>query len=370
MVPELIALDMPGGQLFVDQLRRAWDQGNAVLPVDSRLPDAAKADLMATMGASAVVDARGERQALGGGRPTEVGDALVIATSGSTGAAKGVVHTHGSIEASATITSNRLQVTGDDHWLACLPVSHIGGLSVVTRAIHKQMKLTVHPRFDAGAAMASGANLISLVPTALQRIDASKFKTILLGGAAAPLNRPDNTIMTYGSTETGSGIVYEDKALDGVELMIDADGQLLVKSPTLLRCYRDGTDPRDSNGWYPTGDAASFDANAVLVVHGRMAELINTGGEKVWPTVVETVIKTHPAVAEALVFGQPDEEWGERVVVCIEVAPLAAPPSLEAVRAQVRETLPAYAAPKELRIVKHLARTPNGKVDRSESARI
>ena len=83
------------------------------------------------------------------GEPVEPGDALVVATSGSTGEPKGVVLTHDAVAASAEATSRRLGVTDDDHWLACLPLSHVGGLSVVTRALHVGTRLTVLPGFDA-----------------------------------------------------------------------------------------------------------------------------------------------------------------------------------------------------------------------------
>jgi o-succinylbenzoate---CoA ligase len=357
---------MPGGERFVDEVKRIWDSGDAVLPVDSRLPAKAAAQLLETMGAAAIVDGNGERTQLPFARSTETGDALVMATSGSTGAPKGVVHTHASIQASARITSARLGVSAVDHWLACLPLSHIGGFSVISRALFTDAKLTVHPRFDADAVMQeakNGVNCVSLVPTALKRVDAAAFKLVLLGGTAAPKDRPSNCVITYGSTETGSGIVYDRLPLDEVEISVDDNGQLLVKSPTLLRCYRDGTDPRTSDGWYATGDAGTIDTNGRVSVFGRIAEVINTGGEKVWPAVVENALKTHPEVVEALVFGEADEDWGQRVVAHVELANNRTVAGGE-LREHVKASLPAYAAPKIVRVVESLARTTNGKVDR------
>ncbi|MDO9173788.1 MAG: AMP-binding protein, partial [Actinomycetota bacterium] len=185
--------------------------------VDQRLPARAKAALLDEMAPSWVVDQTG-RNARADGRDTESGDALVVATSGSTGTPKGVVLTHEAVAASARATSERLQVDRNDTWLACLPLSHVGGLSVVTRALVTGTPLVVHDGFDAArvtAAAADGATLVSLVATALRRIDPTLFRVIVLGGSRPPADRPANTIATYGLTETGSGVVYDGRPVDG-----------------------------------------------------------------------------------------------------------------------------------------------------------
>ena len=95
----------------------------------------------------------------------------------------------------------------------------------------------------------------------------------------------------------------------------------------LLRAYRDGDDPKDDDGWLPTGDAGSFE-DGRLSVHGRVGDLIITGGENVWPVAVERVLRTHPGVAEVLVVGRADPEWGQRVVaIVVPTDPSAAPAS-------------------------------------------
>lgn len=348
LVQQLVALDLTGGPAFVDELRRIWDAGHAAFPVDQRLPSAARRELCAAMGV---------------GEPVEPGDALVVATSGSTGAPKGVILTHEAVAASAAATSSRIGASADDHWLACLPLSHIGGLSVVTRALHTGARLTVLPGFDAGAVNRSEATLVSLVATAVRRIDPSRFRLIVLGGSRPPVERPANCVTTYGMTETGSGVVYDGAPLDGVEVRIDDAGQIHLRGPMLLRAYRDGTDPFDADGWFPTGDIGRWLADGRLHVEGRQGDLIITGGENVWPERVEAALADHPAVAEVLVRGVDDPEWGQLVEAVI--VPLGEPPTLASLRDHVKRHHPAYMAPKRITIVDALPRTAIGKLLRT-----
>ena len=365
-MPDLIALDLPPGPAFVDALQRAWDDGDAILPIDQRLPVSAKADLVAAAGASQVIDGHG-RSNRADGWPTEAGDAVVVATSGTTGLPKFAVLDHDAVAASAQITSAAIAADpATDGWLCCLPVAHIGGLSVITRALHTGTPLTVLDRFDpdqAVRAARSGATLVSLVVAALDRIDPAAFRVILLGGSAIPTDRPANSVATYGMTETGSGVVYDGRALDGVELRID-DGEILVRSPTLLRCYRDGTDPKDPDGWYRTGDAGALDGAATLSVTGRIGDVIVTGGEKVWPVTVERAIDETGALdLPSAVVGRPDPEWGHVVTLVCETE--GDPPDLDAVRDHLRGILPGYALPRRVETVSALPRTAIGKVQRS-----
>lgn len=365
MTRRLVAVDIPAGPAFVDALRRVWDAGNACFVIDRRHPPVLAERVLDAMAPAAVLDADGEEYERSGSRPVEDGDALVVATGGSTGVPRGVVLTHDAVAASATITSRRLSVTSADHWLACLPLAHIGGLSVVTRALLTGTALTVLDGFDPDAVMASGATLVSLVPTALTRVDPSAFRAVVLGGSAPPAELPGNVVVTYGMTETGSGIVYDGVPLDGVDVRLTDDDEIVVASPTLLRAYRDGRHALD-DGWFATGDLGSWDGEGRLVVHGRRGDLIITGGENVWPDAVEAALRTHRLVADAGVAGTPDPEWG--AVVTAFVVPAGQAPTLDELRAHVKLTLPAYAAPRRLHIVDALARTALGKLRRDQLA--
>jgi O-succinylbenzoic acid--CoA ligase len=350
-VPSLVVLDATGTPDFVDAVRRAWDRGDAVFPLDPRLPPPARAEVLAA--------ARPEE-------PVADGDALIVATSGTSGVSKAVVLTYDAVRAAALAVSRSMEVDpGYDRWLACLPLAHVGGMAVVARALVTGTPVEVHPGFDPDAVNASPATLTSVVPAMLDRgIRTDRFRLLLVGGDADRRPRGANVVHTYGMTETVGGVVHRGRPLDGVDVRVDEQGQLHLRGPMLLRCYRDGTDPKDSDGWLPTGDLGRV-VHGRVEVHGRMSNVIVTGGEKVLPEQVERVLSTHPGVVEVAVAGRPDPEWGQRVVAWVVPRDPAAPPSLDDMRITVKEALPAYCAPKEVVVVATLPKTAAGKTRRA-----
>jgi O-succinylbenzoic acid--CoA ligase len=380
-VRRLVAVAMPGGPRFVEELERIWEAGDAVLPVDVRLAPPARQRLLEALRPATLITEEGALTKWKGAVPVEEGDALVMATSGTTGEPKGVVLTHAAVAASARATSSRLGVdAGTDRWWACLPLSHVGGMSVVTRSLLEEVKCEVVAGYSAegaAAALERGATLTSLVPTTLNRLGgelADRFRRIVLGGATPPGGLARNVVTTYGMTETGSGVVYDGLPLDGVEVKVDpeAANQVYLRGPMLLRAYRDGLDPKGPTGWLPTGDAGELASDGRLVVFGRLRELIITGGENVWPSAVEALLRNHSLVADAAVTGVPDPEWGERVVAYVtllntDTSPGTAPAALLAeLRDLVGSELAGFAAPREVVVVPTIPRTTLGKVRRSE----
>ena len=373
---DLVAIDLPLSERLVRAITEVLGGGDAVSILDPRWGRVTRATALAALRPTKVLDASGVTS-MEHGLPVEDGDALVVLSSGSVATPKAAILTHSAIAASAQMTSEALDIDPGRHrWLACLPPSHIGGLSVITRALLTGTPLEVidQPTEQRLAdAAKAGATHVSLVTRLLGRIDPSIFERILLGGAAPPNERPENCIATYGMTETGSGVVYDGQPLPGVALAIvepdeDGIGEILISSPTTLRGYRDRPapfviGPDGSDGWLATGDVGVIDDDGILAVRGRAADVIVTGGEKVYPEDVEDILRRLSTIAEVGVGRRPDPEWGERVVAYI--VPIGEGPSLDEVRSSVGEALGRYAAPREVVLVTSLPRTSIGKLRRS-----
>jgi len=377
-VTELIALEATGTRATVDRIERIWDDGDAVLPIDPRLPIVAAEALLDAMAPAAFIDRAGHRHPRSArpAVPLLDGDALVVATSGSTGVPKGVIHTHVSIAASALATNLGIGTQPDaDIWLCSLPLAHVAGLSVVFRARAAGVPLLLLDGFDAhtctAAAVHDGATLTTLVPTALARIDPAIFRRIVVGGTHPPNPLPPNCVVSYGLTETGSAITYDGFPLHGASVKV-VGGTIRLSGPMLLRAYRtntpEGHDPRGPDGFFDTADAGELKPDGQLLVHGRTGDMIITGGENVWPITVEQVVARFPGVAEVAVVGRPDDHWGQvvtAVIVPAVVGGLDAERDLPALRSFAKQHLPGYAVPQRIEVRSSLPATALGKVLRS-----
>ncbi|GAA0974438.1 o-succinylbenzoate--CoA ligase [Acrocarpospora macrocephala] len=356
------ALLLPPGPELLESVRKAvFAEGPAVLPLSPGLPAAALKTTLDALRPTHVITQDGVER-VAGGAPARAEVAVIIATSGSTGAPKGVELSAAALVASAAASLQRIGAAGE-RWLCCLPTSHISGLQVLVRAMLSETVPIVHERFSAGAVAASGAGHVSLVPTQLRRLvdsgaDLSGFRTILLGGAAAPpdlLAAHPGIVTTYGMSETSGGCVYDGTPLYNVDLEIGPDGRITIGGPVLFSGYRFG-EPF-GGGRYRTSDLGIWEAGRLTVL-GRADDVINTGGQKVVAGTVAAVLAEHPGVDEVAVLGRPDPEWGE-----IVVAVVAGPAELGELRAFAKERLPAYAAPRAVMRVRSLPLLPNGKPD-------
>lgn len=364
--------------------------GPAILPLDPRLPRARVRALLEAFAPDAVETpdgtqrwrADGPGRAVGPVGPGEVpaGVAVVIATSGSTGEPKGVQLSATALLSSARASLDRIGARTGDRWLCPLPVSHVSGLGVLVRSLVTGTTPVVVERLDPGETdvAALGCAHASLVPTQLRRLlDAgarlTALRTILLGGAAAPsglLTRARaagaRVITTYGMSETSGGCVYDGVPLTGVSVCISAEGRIEITGPVLFSGYRlrpDLTAQAMAGDRFVTSDLGSLDGSGRLAVHGRADEMIITGGEKVAPGEVAAALEACPGVREALVIGEPDPEWGERVTAVVVPEDPAAPPALPALRAAVTRRLPHFAAPRALVLVAEVPLLASGKPD-------
>lgn len=362
---ELVALDIPASNNLIDVIRRIWERGDGFAPIDQRLPKKAKASFIKALKPSLIIDSSGSQINVPNGKPLADGQCLAMATSGTTGDPKIVVYTMDQVVASAKATSTYVGVSSSDKWLCCLPVAHIGGLSVILRSLVMGNEVIVQPKFNAELLLDSvskGATLVSLVPTALQMINPTIFRRIVLGGSAPPKFLPSNVMVTYGLTETGSGVVYDGNPLPGLEIKISKTGEILLKGPMLATYYRNDEPILDQLGWFHTKDAGRLNEDGTLEVLGRMDETINTGGEKVFPATLEALLSTHPKIDKVAVVGLKDKKWGEAVTAVIVPKPDVGLPTLEELRELTKEEFPAFYAPTRLEIVKELPTTALGKI--------
>lgn len=386
---DLVAVTLPPGPGWLELVRHVWAAGAAVLPIDPRLPTAEAGKLLRLARPTVLIsDPAGERtgRRMEDGVPAEPGVALVVHTSGTAGMQKLVQFERRALDSAVAASAFALEATPRDRWICCLPLAHVGGMLVLLRGVLLDAPVSVHPVFDPDLIGAREyASFISIVPTMLGRlldaeIDLTGFRGILVGGAhlsqdvrarAARVGAP--VIETYGLTESCGGVVYDGLPLPGVEMRINTDGGIELRGPMLMLGYRFDDAATSAafteDGWLQPGDAGEIDAQGRLHVVGRIDDLINTGGEKVWPHEVEVALREHPKVAEVGVGGRQDPEWGQRVVAFVVPADATEPPGLDELRAFAAARIARHKVPRELVLVDELPRTFSGKLRRAALAR-
>jgi O-succinylbenzoic acid--CoA ligase len=378
---DLVAVAARPGPDWVPMISDLWDRGAAILPLDDRLAARERGAIVARARPRLLF----ENDAWGRLDDATPADelALVIHTSGTGGVPKLVELERSAIEAAVGSAAAALGATNRDRWLCCLPLAHVGGLLVLLRAVTLGAPVVVRDRIDAATVAEVGADFTAVVPTMLRRlleadVDLTAFRSVLVGGgtlspdlrtraraAGAPV------VETYGLTETCGGVVYDGHPLPGTQVRI-ARGAIQLRGPTLMRGYR--LDPAatanafTADGWLLSGDAGRLDHGDRLHVEGRIDELIDSGGEKVWPEEVEAALATHPGVAEVAVAGRSDPEWGRRVVAFVVPADPDAPPRLDELRDHTAGAIARFKAPRELVLLEALPRTASGKVRRAALA--
>jgi malonyl-CoA/methylmalonyl-CoA synthetase len=318
---------------------------------------------------------------------------LLVYTSGTTGAPKGALLSHGNLLASAEALRLAWRWTPDDRLVLTLPLFHMHGLGVgLHGTLTAGASAVLRPRFVVDdmfdVAAEQDATLWFGVPTMYTRVAGSSRlhelrRLRLCVSGSAPLSPElfsvvekqagQRILERYGMTETVMNVSnpYDGERrpgtvglpLPGVELRLDeGTDEILLRGPNVFAGYWNRADATaasfNADGWFRSGDVGAFDDAGYLRIAGRRKELIISGGYNVYPREVEDVLRAHSGVADAAVVGIPDETWGERVTAFVEAHGV----SEQELLALSAEQLAPYKRPKQVVFVDALPRNALGKV--------
>ncbi|WP_055523928.1 long-chain-fatty-acid--CoA ligase [Streptomyces graminilatus] len=342
--------------------------------------------------------------------------AILMFTSGTTGAPKGVVLTHGNIFWNAANVELRLDTRRGDVTYAAAPLIHVGALnSFVLRTLVRGGTVVIRRGFDPQACLddlvAYGVNSMFGVPqmfAALARVpgvfdaDLSRLRSVVVAGAPVPPSLIEQYAehgvllqQAWGLTETAPFATHLpiERTLDkvgsaGVPMpftevrVVDAatnrpvpdgePGEIVVRGPNVTAGYWNNPQANraafDEKGWFHSGDMGHLDEDGCLYIVDRLKDMIISGGENVYPAEVERVLSAMPGVVDVAVVGVPDEQWGETVVAVMSVDDPAI--TLEAVRAWAAGRLARYKLPRRLTVAPAVPRNASGKLDKAVVRRI
>ena len=297
--------------------------------------------------------------------------ALLIETGGSTGAPKIVALSAAAMRASSRLSNQVLGANQGDRWSLSLPLNHIAGINQLLRAI------------DLGSdPVPTGGEYISIVPTQLYRALRNRdalfdqlisAKRVLIGGAAVPeqlLSAGRSTgiplVVSYGMTEMCGGCIYDGVPLPGVEVRIGSDEKISLKGPMRAEGYFNNVHTTNEvfiDSWFITNDFGKIGSDGRLEVRGRADDIIISGGEKISPTAITELLRSHFPRTELLLLGIPDQEWGQSLRLIATKSDETDALTLKVAREIVATTFGKVAAPRSLLLLSELPTKENGKVD-------
>jgi acyl-CoA synthetase (AMP-forming)/AMP-acid ligase II len=336
-------------------------------------------------------------------------------TSGTTGRPKGALLTHRAVTSNLAQFALAFEPRFGERWLLVVPMYHASGAVTSFAAVNGGGSLLIHRDFDPAevvrALAEEGIGRTSLVPAMIQAClvavpDAAErtypsLRFVAYGAspiAEDTLRRAMATfkcdfLQAYGMTETSAVLTYllpadharaladrpglllsAGRAIAGTEIrMVDEHdrplapgtiGEIVARGPQLMRGYWNRPDETAAalrGGFMHTGDAGVMDAEGYVYVQDRVRDMIVSGGENVYPRVVEDVLFAHPAVADAAVIGVPDAIWGETVKAVVVLRPGARATADEMIEF-CRARLGGFERPRSVDFVETLPRNPTGKV--------
>ena len=349
--------------------------------------------LAAAVGVTYAVDLESAGDAAAGPPRVDIDERdphVIFFTSGSTGRPKGVVLSHRTnwLRTFVGATSS----PGGGGTVCMFPLFHMAGWTIALGAWQARRAVHFVRTPDAATLLETTARhraaRLYCIPAVWGRVlahgidgyDLSSLVEADTGTSATPpellaaiKDALPHTVtrVFYGSTEAGPTLALTDTDLlrkpgsvgiaqPGVEVRLDARGEVCARSPFLMDGYFDDPDATNDaliDGWYHTGDLGALDAEGYISIVGRARDVIRTGGETVAPPEIEAVLGAHPDVIEVAVVGVPDVEWGEVVTAVIVTRPGCDPLTVEVLREFCRDRLAGFKQPRRVAIVESLPRT-------------
>ena len=442
LAEERIAFQMPGGMPYAEVLWGIWRAGAIAVPlnatatapefehvlrntgvrrvIEGGMPQPALVEAAAATGAECLEYARLEFAGIGVPPRIEAQRrALIIFTSGTTSKPKGVVWTHGMLDAQITALVEAWEWQEGDSIPLFLPLHHVHGLlNVMCCALWSGACVEAYEHFDANTilarVLARAFSVFMAVPTvyvkliqALEKLPLSeriqyrdafgKLRLMVSGSAALPSSVHQQwrkltgqvLLERYGMTEIGMALsnplrgerrpgavgtplpAMEVRLVNEQGDRIDGEGEageVQVRGPGVFREYWNNPEATAAafvDGWFRTGDMALREKGYYRILGRQSVDIIKSGGYKISALEIEQVLLSHPAIAECAVVGVPDATWGEMVAVAV-VPREGKALDLAGLRQWCGDKLSDYKQPRRLQLLAALPRNAMGKVVKPE----
>jgi len=335
---------------------------------------------------------------------------MLIYTSGTTGVPKGAMITHDQVVRGGYSYVEGVRATADDIFLGVLPLTHSYGCgSTLIQPILIQASVALIEAFNAEEAFktiesekvtlqhgAPAHYILEMNHPNVDRYDLSSLRAGYLAGQICPEEiiqwgeeRKIYLTSFWGNSETGPGAgtmcpfgspldirkKYVGKAIPGTQVNAmepetgrevgpDEIGEMMVRGPHVLKGYWENPNETkkqlEEEGWLHTGDLISIDPNGFIKIYGRIKDLINRGGLKIYPTEIESLILQHPKVSQVCLVGTPNPVLGESLCACIILKEREERISLAEIRGFLEGKVAKYKLPDELSVMTDFPKLPGG----------